>query len=46
MADIKEKIPDTAVFVAVAESIQNDVQVNEYLECPHEHGESHGASHP
>lgn len=32
MADIKEKIPDTAVFVAVAESIQNDVQVNEYLD--------------
>ena len=32
MADIKEKIPDTAVFVAVASSIQNDVQVNEYLD--------------
>ncbi len=32
MADIKEKVPDTAVFVSVITDNQNDVQVNEYLD--------------
>lgn len=32
MSDIKEKLPDTALFVAVARDIQDDEQVNEYLD--------------
>lgn len=32
MSDIKEKLPDTALFVAVARDIKDDVQVNEYLD--------------
>lgn len=32
MSDINEKLPDTALFVAVARDIQDDEQVNEYLD--------------